>query len=35
MPPARDDVRISVFLAAAGTEQVVRQRLDVRPGAGC
>lgn len=31
MTPARDDMGIGVFLVAAGTEQVVQQRLDVLP----
>jgi len=34
MTPARDDVRIGVFLTAAGTEQVIQQRLDVLPARG-
>ena len=34
MTPARDDVRIGVFLVAAGTEQVVQQRFDVLPARG-
>jgi hypothetical protein len=34
MTPARDDVRIGVFLRAAGAEQVVQQRFDVLPARG-
>ena len=34
MTPARDDMGIGVFLVAAGTEQVIQQRLDVLPARG-
>ena len=34
MTPASHDVGIGVFLVAAGTEQVVQQRLDVLPARG-
>ena len=34
MPPARDDMGISMFFMAARTEQVIQQRLDVFPARG-